>query len=247
MLQSKKLVGENVVILAEKVRLNGILFTHEKPTGLIIFAHGSGSSRMSSRNQMVARYLHERGFATLLFDLLTEDEERIDIVTRQFRFDVSLLEHRLQLVTQWAKKEEKLKNLPLAYFGASTGAAAALIAAASLGSEISALVSRGGRPDLAQSALSKVRAPTLLIVGGADFDVVDLNRQAQSAMKKNLAQMAIVPNATHLFEEAGALEKVAELAADWFEKHLHTQIDDFIPIDKQDRLQKSPYEQPKSL
>jgi putative phosphoribosyl transferase len=185
----------------------------DQAKGLVLFAHGSGSSRLSPRNQFVARTLNKAGLATLLFDLLTPDEESVDLYTREHRFDIGLLGQRLVQATKWAKQE--IANLKIGYFGSSTGAAAALIAAAELPDEIGAIVSRGGRPDLAGSALPKVKAPTLLIVGGEDHVVTDLNERARAQMRCE-CKIDIVPGATHLFEEPGALETVAQLASDWF-------------------------------
>lgn len=187
--------------------------------GLVIFAHGSGSSRFSSRNRAVAAGLQHVGLGTLLLDLLTPAEERVDVVTRQYRFDIERLAVRLVTATDWARSESGLRELPIGCFGASTGAAAALIAAARRPDEISAVVSRGGRPDLAGEILRAVRAPTLLIVGGNDEVVIDLNRAAQRQLGQ-LGTLEIVPGATHLFEEPGTLEQVTRLAADWFESHL---------------------------
>ncbi|HEX5983652.1 MAG TPA: alpha/beta family hydrolase [Solirubrobacterales bacterium] len=183
--------------------------------GLVVFAHGSGSSRQSPRNRQVAEALNEAGFATLLFDLLTVDEER----RRANVFDIGLLAQRLLAVTRWVQADEELKDLPISYFGASTGAAAALRAAANLGPEVHAVVSRGGRPDLAGASLDRVVSPTLLIVGGADWQVLALNEEA-ARMLRCEREVAIVPGATHLFEEPGALERVGELAAEWFSRHL---------------------------
>jgi putative phosphoribosyl transferase len=185
--------------------------------GLVIFAHGSGSGRKSSRNRFVARVLQEHRVGTLLFDLLTLEEERLDSYTAHLRFDISLLARRLRSVTEWMISAHG--DIPLGYFGASTGAAAALIAAAELGSLIDAVVSRGGRPDLAGPALRRVTAPTLLIVGGEDYPVIDLNQKAFTQLQCE-KRMDIVPGATHLFEEPGTLEQVSELAAGWFEKFL---------------------------
>ena len=185
--------------------------------GLIIFAHGSGSSRLSSRNRFVAGVLNQAGFATLLLDLLTAAEEKIDAQTRQLRFDINLLATRLMEATEWAAEDHALSGLEAGYFGASTGAAAALVGAAELPERVQAIVSRGGRPDLAGAALGRVKAPTLLIVGGDDLPVIGLNEKAlaQLQCEKNLE---IVAGATHLFEEPGALEQVAILARDWFER-----------------------------
>ena len=199
--------------------LNGDLRLPENAGGLVLFAHGSGSSRLSPRNREVAASLNERGLATLLFDLLSNAEagERAKV------FDIDLLAERLVAITRWAQAEPGLDDLPLGYFGASTGAAAALCAAAKLGEGIGAVVSRGGRPDLAGSRLPQVRAPTLLIVGGADWQVLKLNEQAGKLLRCE-HELAVVPGATHLFEEPGALERVADLAAGWFSEHLEKSV-----------------------
>jgi len=187
----------------------------DQAKGLVLFVHGSGSSRHSPRNQFVARTLNQAGLATLLFDLLTPDEESVDVYTREHRFDIGLLAERLVCATKWAKQQKETRDLRIGYFGSSTGGAAALVAAAELPNEVSAVVSRGGRPDLAGDALPKVKAPTLLIVGGEDHVVIELNERARAQMKCE-CKIDIVPGATHLFEEPGALEKVAKLASDWF-------------------------------
>ena len=187
----------------------------------MIFAHGSGSSRFSSRNRFVAGILQRAGFATLLLDLLTAAEEHIDLHTRQHRFNVDLLAIRLAEAANWSKDDRDLQSLPIAYFGASTGAAAALMAAAERPETVRAIVSRGGRPDLAGAALSQVTAATLLIVGGSDFQVIELNEQAFTQLQCEKS-LEIIPGATHLFEEAGALEKVAGLAARWFDRYVST-------------------------
>lgn len=199
-------------------RLEGDLHIPEDAVGLVIFAHGSGSSRFSSRNRHVAESLHRRRFATLLLDLLTRDEEQIDVRTAQYRFDISRLGRRVVAATDWAMGDSALGGPPIGLFGASTGAAAALIAAAER-PEIAAVVSRGGRPDLAGDALAVVRAPTLLIVGGDDEQVISLNEEAMRRMRA-LVRLAIVPHATHLFEEPGALEEVERSALDWFGRYL---------------------------
>jgi putative phosphoribosyl transferase len=199
------------------LRLAGDLQLPAAVGGLVIFAHGSGSSRLSPRNRQVAEYLNHAGQATVLFDLLTGEEE----LDRSNVFDIGLLAERLVAVTCWASDAEKLASLPVGYFGASTGAAAALSAAARLGDEIHAIVSRGGRPDLAAESIPAVRAPTLLIVGGADRQVLELNKKAATLLRGE-REVAVVPGATHLFEEPGALERVAELAADWFSLHLRS-------------------------
>jgi dienelactone hydrolase len=198
--------------------LEGILHTPEAPRGIVLFVHGSGSSRLSPRNTFVADRLAAHGLATLLFDLLTAQEEEIDAVTAELRFDIPLLTERLIAVTDWTLGEADLEDLSIGYFGASTGAAAALAAAARV-PEVGAVVSRGGRPDLAGPALRTVQAPTLLIVGGNDREVLALNRAALAQLTCE-ATLTIVPGATHLFVEPGALERVAALAADWFEHHL---------------------------
>jgi dienelactone hydrolase len=187
--------------------------------GLVIFAHGSGSSRLSPRNRAVAASLWSKGFATLLLDLLTREEERIDDITREHRFNIGLLAERLAAAIDWASREEHLRVLPISLFGASTGAAAALIAAAHRSSIIRAVVSRGGRPDLAGAALERVRAPTLLIVGGYDAQVIELNREAMAHLD-SAKRLEIIPRATHLFEEPGALERVADLAGQWFATYM---------------------------
>ncbi|MEW6765934.1 MAG: dienelactone hydrolase family protein [Pseudomonadota bacterium] len=196
----------------------GVLGLPPNPIGLILFAHGSGSSRLSPRNTQVAEILQTRGIATLMFDLLTLDEDR----HRENRFDIPLLSRRLIGATRWAQQQHDLRHLPIGYFGASTGAAAALIAAGALGNDIRAVVSRGGRPDLAMIALPDVTAPTLLIVGGLDFPVIEMNEAAYRELTC-AKEMRIIPGATHLFEEPGTLEQVAEAAADWFERTLPVQ------------------------
>jgi alpha-beta hydrolase superfamily lysophospholipase len=194
----------------------GALAVPPAAKGLVLFAHGSGSGRLSPRNNYVARILRENGVATLLFDLLTEAEDRI----YDNRFDIDLLTHRLLLATQWAGQQAATRGLKLGYFGASTGAAAALRAAAALGPEIGAVVSRGGRPDLALDDLARVQAPTLLIVGGNDAVVIELNRAAYQELHGE-KELKIIRDARHLFEEPGTLEQVAAAAADWFRRHLN--------------------------
>ena len=205
----------DIIIPAGKARLSGSLGLAQGANTVVLFAHGSGSSRQSPRNRFVAQKLNDAGLATLLFDLLTGEEEAVDLRTAQHRFNISLLAERLVHVTQWALQNESTRQLRVGYFGASTGAAAALVAAAQLTRDIGAVVSRGGRPDLADEALPLVRAPTLLIVGGEDDVVIGLNEQAKAQMCCDV-KVEIVPGATHLFEESGALERVAQLAADWF-------------------------------
>ncbi len=210
-----------------QVALNGIAISGDlqlpaEAHGLIIFVHGSGSSRFSSRNRYVAGQLNQFGLGTLLLDLLTPEEQEIDEQTLQFRFDIPLLAQRSTLAVQWALGQPKLKQLPIGLFGASTGAAAALITAANLKGQIAAVVSRGGRPDLAGGALEQVQAPTLLMVGSEDPTVLDLNAKAARHMHC-VNRLHIVPGATHLFEEPGALEQVGIIAGDWFVEHMHVQ------------------------
>jgi dienelactone hydrolase len=208
-----------VQIQAGREVLSGTLHLPKTTAALVLFAHGSGSSRHSPRNQFVARTLNDAGLATLLFDLLTQVEEAIDMQTRELRFNIHLLAERLVHATKWAKQQPQTRDLRIGYFGSSTGGAAALVAAVDLPQDVSAVVSRGGRPDLAGEALPKVQAPTLLIVGGNDDIVIELNEQARDRMHCEV-KLEIVPGATHLFEELGALEKVAKLASDWFSLHL---------------------------
>jgi dienelactone hydrolase len=210
---------QSVTVPVENVRLAGDLSVPADARGLIVFAHGSGSSRFSPRNRAVADVLVEAGLATLLMDLLTPEEEAEDLRTARLRFDVQLLGDRVIGTIDWLASDPDAAGLPIGCFGASTGAAAALIAAAERPDRVAAVVSRGGRPDLAADALPRVRAPTLLIVGGRDTEVIRLNRLAQERLGGE-AQLVIVPGATHLFEEPGALEKVAALARDWFLAHL---------------------------
>jgi pimeloyl-ACP methyl ester carboxylesterase len=217
--ETLKVTSETVTILADRAQLTGDLSIPTDPIGLVLFAHGSGSGRLSPRNQFVARTLNDHRIATLLFDLLTPDEEVVDAATRRLRFDIGFLALRLVAVTDWTETRAVVAHLPVGYFGASTGAAAALVAAASRPDLIRAVVSRGGRPDLARTALSAVRAPTLLIVGGADPDVISLNEQAFRNLPSR-KELVIVDRATHLFEEPGTLEEVARLATSWFERYL---------------------------
>ena len=213
--------GERVVCVpAGTVFLEGDLVLPSDPRGIVLFAHGSGSSRHSPRNRFVARSLQEAGLATLLLDLLTQEEEAVDDRTAQLRFDIQLLAERLVGATGWLRRERETANLSIGYFGASTGAGAALVAAAHLPEAIAAVVSRGGRPDLAGQALPLVRCPTLLIVGGDDTQVIRLNRKAFDQLSCTDKQLQIVPGATHLFEEPGTLEGVARLAGDWFGRYL---------------------------
>jgi putative phosphoribosyl transferase len=213
-------VEEQLVrVPAGAVTLEGNLTLPQDSHGIVLFAHGSGSSRHSPRNRYVARVLNEAKLATLLIDLLTPHEEVIDARTAQLRFDIDLLAERLVDATDWLTQFPDTKDLPIGYFGASTGAAAALAAAAVRPEAVGAIVSRGGRPDLARAALAQVRAPTLLIVGGNDGQVIELNRAALAQLRCE-KQLMIVPGATHLFEEPGALDEVARLACDWFQRHL---------------------------
>jgi putative phosphoribosyl transferase len=208
-----------VQIQAGRVVFAGNFHIPEGAAALVLFAHGSGSSRHSPRNQFVARTLNNAGLATLLFDLLTPEEEAIDMQTREHRFNIGLLAERLVHATRWAKQQDDTRDLEIGYFGSSTGGGAALVAAAESPQNVGAVVSRGGRPDLAGQALPKVQAPTLLIVGGNDDIVIELNEQARDQMRCEV-KLEIVPGATHLFEEPGALEKVAKLASDWFVNHI---------------------------
>jgi len=215
--EEQKISG--IEIPAGRATLSGDLTLVPNASALILFAHGSGSSRHSPRNQFVARTLNDGGLATLLFDLLTPEEEALDIHTREHRFNISLLAERLVHATKWATQREQTRALRVGYFGSSTGGAAALVAAAELPQEIGAVVSRGGRPDLAGDALPRVQSPTLLIVGGNDDVVIELNDMARRQMRCE-AKLEIIAGATHLFEEPGALGKVAGLASDWFGAHL---------------------------
>ncbi|KTD09395.1 dienelactone hydrolase family protein [Legionella jamestowniensis] len=205
----------DILITDNAVSLSGFLYLPHDPLGLILFVHGSGSSRFSSRNHFVAQGLNKSRLATLLFDLLMPQEEAIDLHTREFRFNIQLLAQRLIIATNWCLNNF---NLPMGYFGASTGAAAALIASTQ-SEQIKAVVSRGGRPDLANEFLPRVKAPTLLIVGGNDTLVISLNEEALSKMKC-IKQLEIVPEATHLFEEADTLNQAALFAKNWFVRHL---------------------------
>ena len=208
-----------VQIPAERAVLSGNLTIPENTEALVLFAHGSGSSRHSPRNQFVARTLNRATLGTLLFDLLTPEEEALDIYTREHRFNISLLAERLVHATKWAMQQEQTRDLRIGYFGSSTGGAAALVAAAELSQDVGAVVSRGGRPDLAGAALPRVHAPTLLIVGSNDDIVIALNEMARDQMRCEV-KLEIIPGATHLFEEPGALEQVAKLASDWFLLHV---------------------------
>ena len=209
---------EEVFIQAGPATLAGNLSIPDDAAALVLFVHGSGSSRHSPRNQFVARRLNKSGLGTLLFDLLTPQEELVDSRTAEHRFNIGLLAERLVHATDWAKQQQPTRNLRIGYFGSSTGAAAALVAAAQLPDDVGAIVSRGGRPDLTGEALPKVKPATLLIVGGEDDVVIELNEKARAQMRCEV-KIEIVPGATHLFEEPGALEQVAKLASDWFLLH----------------------------
>jgi len=214
-------IQETVRIQMDSIILEGDLEVPEGAEGLVIFAHGSGSSRHSIRNKTVAKTLRQNKMATLLFDLLTPEEEEIDNVTAHLRFDIDLLSERLIGTTDWVLQNPATKSLNIGYFGASTGAAAALSAASKRSDKIGAVVSRGGRPDLAEQALPSVKAPTLLIVGGKDYQVIDMNREALKMLNCK-KELQIIPGATHLFEEQGALEEVAKIAGNWFLEYLIT-------------------------
>lgn len=208
-------------VRAGKVHLAADLALPQEACGIVLFAHGSGSSRHSPRNRYVADVLNRGAIGSILIDLLTEDEEQLDVQTAQLRFDIELLTARLTAITDWIGEERDLKSLRLGYFGASTGAAAALAAAAARPETVHAVVSRGGRPDLAGVALRHVHSPCLFIVGSDDTVVLDLNRDAMASLPRDTKRrLEIIPGATHLFEEPGALERVAELARDWFRLHL---------------------------
>jgi putative phosphoribosyl transferase len=211
--------AREVEIPASGTKLEGNLTVPEGAHGIVLFVHGSGSSRHSARNRFVAQTLNSAGLATLLFDLLTPEEEAVDIRTAHLRFDIGLLAERLGSATNWILYEFSAHGLRLGYFGSSTGGGAALVEAAARPELVGAVVSRGGRPDLAGAALAKVKAPTLLIVGGADDVVIDMNREAMAKMKCEV-KLELVPGATHLFEEPGALESVAKLASEWFTRYL---------------------------
>ena len=212
----------DVEIRSGGVVLQGDLIIPAGAQGVVLFAHGSGSSRHSPRNQFVAQTIREGGVGTLLFDLLTREEEAVDARTAHLRFDIGLLAERLVDATKWIAANDEASHLGVGYFGSSTGGGAALVAAAELGDAIGAVVSRGGRPDLAGNALSKVKSPTLLLVGGLDYPVIEMNREAYAQLCCE-KELKIVPGATHLFEEPGTLAKVAHLAADWFRKHLRSE------------------------
>ncbi|HSW93282.1 MAG TPA: alpha/beta family hydrolase [Gammaproteobacteria bacterium] len=209
----------DIKIPIDDIHLNGILQIPQHAKSIVLFAHGSGSGRLSVRNQHVAGLLNNANIATLLFDLLTENEEQVDDMTREHRFNISLLASRLISVTDWLSKQPETENLIVGYFGASTGGGAALQAAAKKQNSVKAVVSRGGRPDLAGTALAHVKAPTLLIVGGLDEPVIEMNRDAMNEMHC-IKKLDIIPGATHLFEEPGTLDEVARLAKEWFIDYL---------------------------
>jgi putative phosphoribosyl transferase len=213
------------VPIERNLHLDADLAVPERAGGIVAFAHGSGSNRHSSRNRYVARTMHETGLATLLVSLLTVEEEAEDLITGNIRFDIALLGRRLVAVIDWLRQYRDTQARKLGLFGSSTGAAGALIAATERPDAVAAVVSRGGRPDLATSVLDRVKAPTLLIVGGNDYPVIDMNRQAFTGLRSE-KKLVIVPGATHLFEEPGALERVAELANGWFMRYL---VEDIPP------------------
>ncbi len=217
--QQQVAISREVMIPSNSITLTGELKIPAGSDSLVLFAHGSGSSRQSPRNQYVAQVILNAGIGTLLFDLLTREEERIDLQTSHLRFDIGLLARRLVDATEWVEKQKETGRLRVGYFGASTGGGAALVAAAELGDQIGAVVSRGGRPDMAGEALPQVVSPTLLIVGGFDDVVIRLNEEAMAKLQC-VKELKIVPGATHLFEEPGKLEEVAHLATGWFQKYL---------------------------
>jgi putative phosphoribosyl transferase len=218
-LEKSEKLDDMVSIKIGQITLEGNISVPRGAKGLVLFAHGSGSSRLSPRNRFVAQELNKNGIATLLFDLLTPEEEALDLQTANLRFDIPLLAKRLVNTTDWALKNSKLDGLKIGYFGASTGGGAALLAAAERPKVVKAVVSRGGRPDLAGQRLAEVKCPTLLIVGGLDDPVIELNKKALSSLKSE-KKLVIIPGATHLFEEKGKLEEVAHYASDWFLKYL---------------------------
>jgi dienelactone hydrolase len=211
--------GRDVLVTSDSVTLRGLLGLPKSVRGIVLFAHGSGSGRLSSRNNFVARSLQDAGLATLLIDLLSEEEERADAASGHLRFDIAFLARRLQAATTWLSDSPDTRALEVGYFGASTGAAAALVAAAEMPDRIKAIVSRGGRPDLAGEHLSRVKAPTLLVIGSRDVPVIPLNEDA-FAQLRCAKKLEIVPGASHLFEEPGTLEVVSRLAASWFNRYL---------------------------
>lgn len=218
MAEKKSIIAQEITIEIGHIKLGAFLHIPSEARGIVLFAHGSGSGRHSPRNQYVARYLQEENFATLLMDLLTAQEEAYDIETRELRFNIPFLAERLESATDWVNQYPDTHHLSIGYFGASTGAAAALIAAVDRDKQVKAVVSRGGRPDLAGPILPRVKTPTLLIVGGNDFGVIELNERAFSLLNCE-KKMEIVSGATHLFEEPGTLEEVARLAGHWFDRH----------------------------
>lgn len=220
MVETKFLVKEELLIPIGSSNLSAFLTIPESAKGIVLFAHGSGSSRHSVRNQFVAKYMQEEGLATLLFDLLTDEEDKLDEKNRELRFNIPLLSERLIAVTEWISSYPETNKLPIGYFGASTGASAAFVAGSMLPKSVKAIVSRGGRPDLAGSRLSRVQAPTLLIVGGADYGVIELNEKAMKLLNCE-KKLEIVPNATHLFEEPGTLEEVGRMTTRWFANYLN--------------------------
>lgn len=217
-------IVRDVLIPSGQLQLEGELSIPAGASGVVLFAHGSGSSRHSTRNKYVAQTLHDSDIGTLLFDLLTQEEEEEEKYTRHLRFDISLLAKRLVDTTNWIKTQTEVQTLPIGYFGSSTGAAAALVAAAELGQQVAVVVSRGGRPDLAGASLPMVKASTLLIVGGRDEEVISLNWEAYRRLRCE-KKVEIVDQATHLFEEPGTLEEVARLAAEWFKKHFESKAE----------------------
>ncbi len=210
----------HIPVLSDDVNLSGSLYIPDNARGLVLFVHGSGSSRFSPRNRFVAQYLNSSGIGTLLFDLLTRSEEAADLISANLRFDIDLLSRRLAAVTDWISSQPDLKRLPVGYFGASTGAAAAICASVER-SDVKAIVSRGGRPDMAGLNLARVKAPILLIAGGDDYQVIELNKRAFESIRIPAKKLEIVPGASHLFEEPGALDEVARLAVDWYIQYLH--------------------------
>ena len=217
--RTRKTIDRPVRIPSGDAALEANLVVPPGATGIVLFAHGSGSSRFSARSVFMARALQRAGIATLLFGLLTRAEEEVDVYTRQHRFDIPLLAERLIDATNWVSTQEELHGERVGYIGASTGSAAALVVSARLGAAVSAVVSQGGRPDLADPHLSSVTAPTLLIVGGFDDIVIELNERAYGRLQCE-KELTLIPGASHLFEEPGTLEQVAALASDWFQKHL---------------------------
>ena len=211
--------GREVMVTSDSVTLRGLLGVPKNARGVVLFAHGSGSGRLSSRNNFVARSLQDAGLATLLIDLLSEEEERVDAGTGHLRFDIAFLAKRLEAATTWLSNTAETRSLDVGYFGASTGAAAALVAAAEMPDNVAAVVSRGGRPDLAGERLADVKAPTLLIVGSRDVPVIPLNEDAYAHLRC-AKKLEIVPGASHLFEEPGTLEVVSRLASSWFLRYL---------------------------